>query len=76
MIWFCHFCKNKICFGCCQWGPQFCASWVKKLQILEVLAIFFRTTGFQLKLLIFIESTHFTGKQRKKSEWVWSWGKI
>ena len=43
----------------------------------------FRTTGFQLKLLILIESPTrcapniFHRKPvKKKSKWVWSWGKI
>ena len=38
---------------------------------------FYRTTGFQLKLLILIESPNiFHWKPAKKSNWVWSWGKI
>ena len=37
----------------------------------------FRTTGLQLKLLILIESPNiFHWKPAKKSNWVWSWGKI
>ena len=40
--------------------------------------MFFRTTGFELKLLILTESPNrFYWKiAKKKSKWVWSWGKI
>ena len=44
----------------------------------EVLAFFFWTAWFQLKLLILTESANIyvIGKQQKKSKWVWFWGKI
>ena len=39
---------------------------------------FFGTTGFQLQLLILIESSNiFHWKPvEKEAKWVWSWGKI
>ena len=40
--------------------------------------IIFRTTGLQLNLLILIKFSHiFHWKPaKKKTKWVWSWGKI
>ena len=68
MICFCYFC-SKICL----------LIWVWSIQFLEVLPIFFRTTGLQLNLLILIEFSnifHWEAANNKKKDWVLSWSEV
>ena len=58
MIWCCYFCKKIVfCVGLGSWGPHFCTSQVKNNNFYRFQHVF-RTTVFQLKLLILIESLY------------------
>ena len=77
MIWFCYFClKNVFILGVAH-GTRFLQKLGQKVVIFSWQK-FFRTNGFQLKLLISIESLNiFHWKTaKKKSKLVWSWGKF
>ena len=68
MIWFCYFCKNiSFCFRCGPGGPPFLHKLDQKIAIFRGFSNFSRTTGYQLKLLILIESPNiFLWKLAKK----------
>ena len=78
MIWFCYFCKKKFFLLGVADGTPFSQKLHQKIVIFRSFTNFFsRTTGFWLKLLILIESQHISLEtSKKKSRWVWSWGKI
>ena len=73
-IWFCFFWKKKsFLFWVWPMGT-FLHKLGRKIVIFR--KRFFRTTGFQLKFLIFIEFPNILHwKSAKKSNQVWSWGK-
>ena len=80
MICFCHFCKKTFCLF---WvwpiqTPFFAQVVPKNGNFQRFQQKIFRTTGFQLKLLILIELPNISHWKpaKKQTKWVWSLGKI